>query len=307
MQAPTATDFRGVALKEELVGSIRGEGHEVVDSEAAIDSARWPRSDCMHSMKAIVRKIALILLLGPGPLLADEVFLKGGGKFTGRITAQDEERITVDIGDGSIGFSMERVDHIVKGLAPLDEYDARASKLGPQDVDGWRTLAQWATSKGLSRQSRLAYDKVLAVAPDDAAARQALGFVQFEGRWLTEEESFRARGFVKYEGEWMTPAEVQVAQSTAAAEQARLDAERRAMDAEAAAAQAQRQADEANKRALQAQDQLNNNPVYWGGFGYGPTAWPSAGGPVTRPPVDRPPVQRQPDTWSAPPPTGGLG
>ncbi len=246
----------------------------------------------MQARKISVRKIVLLLLLMPGSLLADEVFLKGGGKFTGRITEQDEERITVDIGDGSVGFSMERVERIVKGLSPLDEYDARAGKLGPQDVDGWRKLAQWATTKGLSRQSRLAYEKVMAVAPDDPEARQALGFVQLDGRWMTEEESFRARGFVKYEGEWMTPAEVQVAQSTATAEQARRDAERRAMDAEAAAADAQQRAEDAEQRAQEAQSQQYNDPVFFGGFGYGVTTWPSAGGPVTRPPVNRPPVNR---------------
>lgn len=251
-----------------------------------------------------VRRIASLLLLMPGLLLGDEVFLKGGGKFTGRITQQDEERITVDIGDGSIGFSMERVERIVKGRSDLDEYDARAGKLQPGDVDGWRGLGQWASSRGLSRQSRLAYEKVMAVAPDDPAARQALGFVQLDGRWLTEEESFRAQGYVKYEGEWMTPAEVQVAQSTAAAEQARQDAERRAVDAEAAAADARRRAEEAESRTRQSQqDQLDSNPVYWGGFGYGVTTWPST--PVTRPPVERPPVQRPANTWSGPPPAGG--
>jgi len=252
-----------------------------------------------------VRKIAPLLLLMPGLLLADEVFLEGGGKFTGRITEQTEDRITVDIGDGSVGFSMERVERIVKGKSALDEYDAQAGKLTPQDVEGWRGLARWATTKGLSRQSRLAWEKVLAVAPEDAEARRALGFVQLDGRWLTEEESFRARGFVEYEGEWMTPAEVQVAQSTAAAEQARRDAERRAMDAEAAASEAEHRAEEAEKRAQQAQQgQLDNNPVYWGGFGYGPTTWPSP--PIDRPPVERPPVQRPANTWSGPPPAGGL-
>ncbi len=252
----------------------------------------------------LVRKTPLLLLLVPGLLLADEVFLKGGGKFTGRITQQDEERITVDIGDGSIGFSMERVERIVKGRSDLDEYDARAGKLQPGDVDGWRSLAQWASSRGLSRQSRLAWEKVVAVAPDDQEARRALGFVQVDGRWLTEEESFRAQGYVQYEGEWMTPAEVQVAQSAAASELAREDAERRAMDAEAAAADARQRAEEAERRAQQSQqDQLNNNPVYWGGFGYGVTTWPST--PVTRPPVERPPVQRPANTWSGPSPAGG--
>ena len=61
--------------------------------------------------------------------------------------------------------------------------------------------------QGLSTQSRQAYEKVLSTAPDDAEAREALGFVQLGGRWLTEEESYRARGFVKVDGEWLTPAE----------------------------------------------------------------------------------------------------
>ena len=173
-----------------------------------------------------MRTLLLLLFLAPGPVLADVVYLKGGGKFTGRIVEQTAERMVIDIGDGVIGFSMERVEEIVKGPTPLDEYDARASKLGQQDVDGWRSLAEWASMRGLSAQSRAAYKKVLAVAPDDAEAREALGFVKVDGRWLTEEESYRARGYVRYEGEWMTPAEVQLAQSNAAREQARDEAEK---------------------------------------------------------------------------------
>ena len=225
-----------------------------------------------------MRKLALLLFLVPGPLLADVVYLKGGGKFTGRIVEQTAERIVIDIGDGTIGFSMERVEEIVKGPSPLDEYDARASKLGPQDVNGWRSLAQWASMKGLSVQSRAAYQKVLAAAPDDPEAREALGFVRVNGAWLTEEESYRARGFVKYEGEWLTPAEVQLAQSNAAMEQARSEAEKRASDAQYAASMARQQKQEDEKRAREEADRMRNNPVYWGGWGYGVTYWPNPAG-----------------------------
>ncbi len=222
-----------------------------------------------------MRKLPLLLLLVPGLLLGDVVYLKGGGKFAGRIVEQTEERMVIDIGDGVIGFSMERVEEIVKGPSPLDEYDARASKLGPQDVDGWRGLAQWASAKGLSAQSRAAYKKVLAAAPDDKEAREALGFVQVDGRWLTEEESYRARGFVKYDGEWMTPAEVQLAQADAAREQARDEADKRASDAEFKANMDRLQKKEDEKRAQEERDRANRNPVYWGGFGYGVTSWPN--------------------------------
>jgi hypothetical protein len=231
-----------------------------------------------------VRRLLLLLFLVSGPLLGDVVYLKGGGKFTGRIVEQTAERMVIDIGDGTVGFSMDRVEEIVKGPSPLDEYDTRAAKLGPQDVNGWRSLGLWASTKGLSAQSRAAYKRVLALAPDDKEAREALGFVQVDGRWLTEEESYRARGFVKYDGEWMTPAEVQLAQSDAAREQARAQADKSASDAAFAADMDRMQKKEDEKRARDEADRMRNNPVYnpvyVGGWGYGVTSWPNPAGVV---------------------------
>ena len=123
---------------------------------------------------------------------------------------------------------MSRVESIVKGHSPLDDYDERAARLPADDVDGWRSLGRWASQQGLSAQSRHAYEMVLTIAPDDPEARGALGFVLLNGRWMTEEESFRARGFVKHDGEWMTRAEAQMSQAAYDADQARQDAERRA-------------------------------------------------------------------------------
>ena len=211
-------------------------------------------------------------LFTPGSPLADEVFLKNAGTISGRIVEQTDEVVKVDIGDGIVGVPTSSVERIVKGKTPLDEYEERASRLGPQDAKGWRGLGRWASQRGLSSQAREAYEHVLTVSPDDAEARQALGFVQLDGRWVTEEESYRARGYVKYDGEWMTAAEVQVAQSEAAA----FEAERRAAQAEIAALEAQRRADEAEQEAREAQaDRDSGQPVYWGGWGYGTTYWPS--------------------------------
>jgi hypothetical protein len=227
-----------------------------------------------------LRKLLLLLLLVPGLLVADVVYVKGGGSFSGRILEQTAEKVVIDFGDGTIGLQMDQVEKIEKGTSPLDEFDARAKKLGPQDVDGWRSLGLWASTKGLSAQSRAAYKRVLALAPDDKEAREALGFVQVGGRWLTEEESYRARGFVKYDGEWMTPAEVQLAQADTAKDQARDEAARRASDEQFKASMDQLQKKEDEKRARDEADRMRNNPVYWGGFGYGATAWPDPAGVV---------------------------
>jgi hypothetical protein len=222
-----------------------------------------------------LRKLLLLLFLVPGLLAADVVYLKSGGRFSGRILEQTAEKVVVDFGDGIVGLSMDQVEEIVRGPSPLDEYDARASKLGREDVNGWRSLARWASMKGLSAQSRAAYKRVLAAAPDDKEAREALGFVQVDGRWLTEEESYRARGFVRYDGEWMTPAEVQLAQSNAAREQARDETAQRASDAQFKSTMDRLQKQEDEKRAREEADRIRSNPVYWGGWGYGVTYWPN--------------------------------
>ncbi|HQQ78475.1 MAG TPA: hypothetical protein PLB01_14065 [Thermoanaerobaculia bacterium] len=229
-----------------------------------------------------MRKLLLALFLTPTLLVADVVYVKGGGSFSGRILEQTAEKVVIDFGDGTIGLQMDQVESIVKGTSPLDEFDARAAKLGPQDVNGWRSLGLWASTKGLSAQSRAAYKRVLALAPDDKEAREALGFVQVDGRWLTEEESYRARGFVKYDGEWMTPAEAQMAQADAAREQAKDAAARSASDAQFKASMNELQKQEDEKRARDEADRMRNNPVYnpvyIGGWGYGVTSWPNPAG-----------------------------
>ena len=228
----------------------------------------------------LLRKILLLLFVAPGFLAADAVYLKSGGRFSGRITEQTAEKVVIDFGDGTIGLPMDQVEEISRGLSPLDEFDARAKKLDAQDVAGWRSLGLWASTKGLSAQSRAAYKRVLALAPDDREAREALGFVQVDGRWLTEEESYRARGYVKYDGEWMTPAEVQLAKSDAAQDKARDDADKKAADAQFSASMDRLQKQEDEKRARDEADRMRNNPVYWGGFGYGATSWPDPAGVI---------------------------
>lgn len=234
-----------------------------------------------------------MLLLAPAAARADVVYIRGAGQISGRIVEQTDQVVKVDTGDGILGVPAANVERIEKARSPLDDYDERAAKLAPNDVNGWRSLGKFAAQKGITAQSRAAYRKVLDVSPNDAEAREALGFVQHNGKWMTEEESYQARGYVKHEGEWMTQAAAQQAQAN---DQARRDAERRAVDAEIAASEAKQRADEAEKRAKEAEEEARRNqynyPLYWGNWGYGMTYWPSNSGwnisptygkPITRP------------------------
>jgi hypothetical protein len=246
--------------------------------------------DWRPSGDLLLRTSPWLLLLLPAFAYADDVYLKGGAVFSGRIVSQTETMITIDIGDGQVGVAVARVDRIVKGPSALDQYDARAARTAPNDANGWRALGLWAAQQGLSAQSRQAYQRVVSIAPDDAEARQALGYVLVNGKWLTEEESYRARGFVKYAGEWMTPAEAQMEQARADANQARQEAETRANQAEADKILAESRAAKAEQRAQDAESRDSwNTPVYMGGWGYGINSWPYSGQVSTWPAYQPPP------------------
>ena len=223
----------------------------------------------------------ILVLLLPGVLFADEVYLKDAGSISGRIVEQNETTVKVDIGDGFIAVPASRVERIEKGRSALDEYADRAAKLGPQDVEGWKTLARWAMKQGYPGQAREAANKVLAIAPNDPDARKALGFVSLDGKWVTLEEGYKAKGYVKFDGEWMTPAEAQAGQAALAAERAQRDADHRANSEANAAVQEQAREEKNEERERYRQEKADqlNPPVYWGGWGYGATTWPTVGSP----------------------------
>ena len=226
-----------------------------------------------------------VLLVLPSALAADTVFLKGGGKVSGRIVTRSEAEVEVDVGAGTMKVSMANVDRIVEGSSALGEFAKRSAALRPEDADGWRELGRWARSQGLNTQARQAYEKVLAVAPGDPEANEALGRVQVGGRWVSEEESYRARGYVKFEGEWMTPAEQQAIVQERSASREADRAQRESQRAREAEERARKEAEERARKKEAPQDEQEGIPVYWG-WGTGPAAWPGTTfprGPSTLP------------------------
>ncbi|MCU0291507.1 MAG: hypothetical protein MUF10_05880 [Thermoanaerobaculaceae bacterium] len=215
----------------------------------------------------------MVIALVAAPLLADDVYLRGGGQITGQIVEQTDERVTVNIGAGTMSVRMASVVRIERGASPIQEYQARAEKIPAGDAEAWRELARWAADEGLATMSGQAYSRVVAVLPNDPEANRALGRVSLGGKWVTEAESYRAQGFVEFEGEWMRPEE----QRTILAERrAREEADRQALAA-------QIQADQEAERARKAKEDAEREKFMHGGlpqlgdptgWGYGLTYWP---------------------------------
>src|SRR5258705_11482775 len=132
-------------------------GHEAPCERPLLFPGQAPRLAPIGDL--LLRTSPWLLLLLPAFAYADDVHLKGGAVFSGRIVSQTETMITIDIGDGQVGVAMARVDRVVKGPSALDQYDARAARTAPNDANGWRALGLWAAQQGVSAQSRQAYQE----------------------------------------------------------------------------------------------------------------------------------------------------
>ncbi len=223
-----------------------------------------------------MRAAAVVVLVAaaflPQAASADEVYLKSGGQLSGRIVSQTAAQVEVDVGAGRIAVATSSVLRIEKGRSALQDYEERAAQVAASDVDGWIALASWAEASGLGTQARQAYHRALAASPNDPRANEALGNVRMGGRWVSEDESYRARGYVRFEGEWITPAEheaiLRERDAEAERDRDRQMAESRVREAEARAAEAEARAREAE--AAQASEGMQP----WYGWGVGPGYWP---------------------------------
>lgn len=249
-----------------------------------------------------MKHAALVVLLVPGLVAADEVLLKSGGRLSGVVVDWNEERVVLETGPGRLVLPTHAVKRVVPRADPLARYAERARRLDERDIEGWLALGLWAREAGLLTQASDALERVVALDPDNALAQEGLGRVRHDGRWLTPEERYRALGYVPFEGGWVTPAEHEAAlrEQRVAADERR--ARRREM--EERAREARRVADDAAAAAAAATAAGNETtgiPLgyvwgssgYWGGYGgyYGqptrphrPVHHPRHGASGARPP-----------------------
>ncbi len=240
-------------------------------------------------MRTLIAGLAAVVV--PLAASADEVFLKSGGQLSGRIVSRTATTVEVDVGAGRIAVPASSVVRIEEGRSALQDYEERAGRVSAGDVEGWLALGEWASSRGLGSQAREAYHRALSASPNDPRANAALGNVQVGGRWVSEDESYRARGYVQFEGDWITPAEHEAILRERAAE---AEQERRYRESELRAREAEARAQEAEARARQAEAEAAQTPAsseglpLWYGWGAGPVTWPT--GPIVTHPIAPKPI-----------------
>ena len=186
---------------------------------------------------------AILTVLGCVPLWGDVVQLKKGGTVEGIVT-EEGDFYAVQTAYGITKIRKTEVETVVWEKSALQTYKERAAALDPKDAAGWFDLGRWARGEDLPPQADEAFQNVLAIDPDHGQAREALGYVLEDGRWLTRDEQMEAKGWIRVEGKWLSPEAV--ALRRALAEKDALEAEARRAEAEARTAEAQAREAEAS-------------------------------------------------------------
>jgi hypothetical protein len=150
-----------------------------------------------------------LLALAASGLRADTVYLTEGGTLSGIVTV-DGEKVTVRHPYGCMTVPMSQVVRIERKECALAAFERQLAAVTPEIPDAaqrvW-ALREWCLRRGLSIQARDCETRVLELAPDFEPARRVLGFMKYQGVWLTRDEFCRAVGKVQYDGMWVTPEE----------------------------------------------------------------------------------------------------
>ena len=156
-------------------------------------------------MRTLLRVSPWLLLAGMiTAVSADEVVLKNGSKIQGAVT-EDGNKVIIDVGSGTITIDRSEVKSINKPDALIQEYDRRLKEVKPDDAEGYWQVYQWARQQeGFKSRADRNLQKVLEINPNHEGARRALGYVNYKGAWLTQDEHKAALGLVKYNGDWVS-------------------------------------------------------------------------------------------------------
>ena len=158
-------------------------------------------------MKSLSRGIAwgiisLAALLGSA--VADIIHLKSG-KVEGTILSKTDTEIVVQTTVGKITLNAADVVSIERKSTPMQVYREMAAKLGAKDADGHFALGLWCTDQKLFGEAHKQYEAAIAIDPNHKSAREKLGYVLKDSKWLTRTQAKEAEGFVRMGDAWVTP------------------------------------------------------------------------------------------------------
>jgi hypothetical protein len=162
------------------------------------------------------RFLPVLLLALAAPAWADTFVLHNGGRVEGELLNPDEKprkSYVVQTDDGAkITLDAEQVAKVVQFSAAQREYEKIRPTFADTVEDQWE-LAEWCRKEKLLPERFAHLERLIAIDPDHAQARRALGFYQMNGQWSKRDDLMKERGLIKgKDGRWYTQQEIDLAE-----------------------------------------------------------------------------------------------
>lgn len=137
--------------------------------------------------RIVIPALFLAILVVASPVLGDTLTLKNGKTFEGKVVKETSTHIHFKIrGLGTQKFPKSMVEKVEKGASVFDQYEAKRKELAGDDADGHFELGIWCKENTLRKEAKAEFKAAVKADPDHAGARKELGYVYYEGEWLTQ-------------------------------------------------------------------------------------------------------------------------
>lgn len=130
--------------------------------------------------------------------------LSNGSIIKGVYDGQREGAVWVKQDKGEVGIEPATIASISAEDTPTAEFQRRVAAVDAKDAAALWKLASWAAERGLDDSALELAGKVVKLEPDHAEARAFLGHQKVGAEWLGHDEAMRARGFVEHDGRWVS-------------------------------------------------------------------------------------------------------
>lgn len=167
-----------------------------------------------------MRRILPLLLTGlllALPAAADVVWLEDGRRFEGTIQQETKTKVVFETEFGDeLTFEKSEISRIERGKTTRQEFQERYQ--AAKTAGEFHELGLWAEEQRAHSLARRAMKRARELDPDHEGANLWLGYVEYKGQWVTEEElaeikqrekaaEMRKRGLVRHGDRWVTLAE----------------------------------------------------------------------------------------------------
>lgn len=158
-----------------------------------------------------------VLVVNAGLACRAEVFvLANGSRISGELINREEkprkQYVIKLAGEGKITLAASQVEQVLNRRPEEEEYE-KIRPAYPDTVEGQWALAEWCRQQRLPLERETHLKRIIELDPNHADARRALGYVQIDGQWATQDELMIERGYKRYKGRWMLQQQIDLIES----------------------------------------------------------------------------------------------